>query len=95
MSELEQLVQQISQNAALLNSFIASNGLPHLGFGENAPIGFEYLASDPNAAQARAKLANDARKLYLMTCGHVESFPMNFMNVRALQNVLYSSTESF
>jgi hypothetical protein len=83
MSKLERLAQQISENASVLNKFLVSKGLPQLSFDEDAPTGFHHLASDPKVAEARAKLANDARKVYLLTCGdQAESFRRNSMNVR-------------
>jgi hypothetical protein len=79
-SALSELADSIAQNAKLLDEHITSNNLPQPGFGCDAPIGFEWL-KQPDVAQARAKLANDARKLYLLMIGHEDSFKMNTVMV--------------
>jgi hypothetical protein len=78
---LSELAENIARNSKLLDEYISSNGLPQPGFGKDAPIGYEWLKSR-DMAQARVKLANDARKLYQLMIGHAEGLKMNIVMVR-------------
>jgi hypothetical protein len=89
LSLLSQIAANISANAAKLDEYLTINNLPQPSFALDAPLGFESLLKDPQAAQARAALMNDGRKLQLLMLGPAEAgrvFGLNVLDLKVLQH---------
>jgi hypothetical protein len=82
LSTLPSIAASILANANALEAYFRSETLPGLGLGREAPIEYDTILKDPEAARARRDLVNDAKKLLLIALGPVESFYLGILSVR-------------
>jgi hypothetical protein len=82
ISVLLSTAAKVSANANTLEAYFRSENLPEIGFGIDAPIEYDTIIKDPEVARARIDLINDAKKLFLLALGPVESFHLGIMSVR-------------